>query len=228
MKRVSVLNWIRVLGLILFSIPLVFGCSKTPRQQCYEETYCNSADLDCLAGAFFLSSLLAPSPATTSYYSNESEPNDSFSSADYWLSSGTVYMTGSISGAADDDVFYGYNYSSSGAAIFTISKTSGAATCTAYTRSSVFLDATDPPNIAGGAFTTVGVLSATDTSVSLGYGYYLYVVCQGSASQTYTLKGVAPTATYGGLAASLQTIMALSCVGASNVCKKECNDKHAF
>lgn len=60
MKRAS-------LALAATLIVLASACTRTPRQQCYDENYCSSADADCMAGWMILSSMmLTPSSSSSS------------------------------------------------------------------------------------------------------------------------------------------------------------------
>ncbi|TGL75718.1 LA_0364 family Cys-rich lipoprotein [Leptospira yasudae] len=64
---------IYIVGLVMTFVVFVSHCSEiSPRQKCYEDNYCKSAESDCIAGSLLISSLLA---------SNSSGSNSSSSSS---------------------------------------------------------------------------------------------------------------------------------------------------
>ncbi|RHX93119.1 LA_0364 family Cys-rich lipoprotein [Leptospira stimsonii] len=59
--------------LVIPLIAISFQCSEiSPRQKCYEDNYCKSAESDCIAGSLLISSLLQSSSSSTSSTSSSS------------------------------------------------------------------------------------------------------------------------------------------------------------
>ncbi|MBM9577602.1 hypothetical protein JWG45_10605 [Leptospira sp. 201903070] len=65
-------KYLSMLSVILFVV-FSFQCSEiSPRQKCYEDNYCKSADSDCIAASLLISSLFQGSSSSSSTSSSSS------------------------------------------------------------------------------------------------------------------------------------------------------------
>ncbi|MBM9499947.1 hypothetical protein JWG44_06750 [Leptospira sp. 201903071] len=70
-------KYLSMISVILFVV-FSFQCSEiSPRQKCYEDNYCKSADSDCVAASLLISSLLQ-SGSSSSSSSTSSSSSSSF------------------------------------------------------------------------------------------------------------------------------------------------------
>ncbi|MCG6166515.1 hypothetical protein LFX25_01440 [Leptospira sp. FAT2] len=70
---------IRIVALVIVSVLFVLQCSEiSPRQKCYEDNYCKSAESDCIAGSLLISSLLANNSSGSGSSSSSASSSNSF------------------------------------------------------------------------------------------------------------------------------------------------------
>ncbi len=231
---------IRSLVPALLLASAAFSCNElSPRHECYAKNYCDTAVEDCvvgttlLFGGLFSSSYYPYTYPTTTYYSSESEGNDTFAAAQ------SVYgnvnpsaISGALSNGTDVDMFTAsYTSGTTASFAYRLSKT-GTAACSAYTSATSRSGQFDA-NTAG--LTLVGTLSSTQVTATLTIGSsgYLYIKCgpSGVGGETYTVTltpvtttTTIPTANY----SSLTSLFMLSCATAKDGCKAECNKKHSY
>ncbi|WP_083244025.1 LA_0364 family Cys-rich lipoprotein [Leptospira tipperaryensis] len=63
--------------LVILFVAVSFQCSEiSPRQKCYEDNYCKSADSDCVAASLLITALLQSGSSSGS--SSSSSSNNSF------------------------------------------------------------------------------------------------------------------------------------------------------
>lgn len=215
---------------------LLAACSASPRQQCYAENYCATADGDCVVAWTILADMLSKtysdggSSSSSPYYYSESESNDYFSNATLFSPggwAGSRYMEGTINDGSDIDIFYvGYTYGPTASVDVRFSKT-GAAVCSVYLRSSISNSATSAPD---GTFTLQGTLGPSTMTVNVPINHYIYIICSGSAGNTYSIFETWPEASsndYGSTGSfSGPGLMTLLCAGSRQACEAECNSKH--
>lgn len=69
------------MALAISFVAVSFQCSEiSPRQKCYEDNYCKTAESDCIAGSLLITSLLQSSSSSSSS-STTSSSSSSFLSA---------------------------------------------------------------------------------------------------------------------------------------------------
>ncbi|RHX82473.1 hypothetical protein DLM76_07220 [Leptospira yasudae] len=70
---------IYIVVLVMTFVAFVSHCSEiSPRQKCYEDNYCKSAESDCIAGSLLISSLLANNSSGSSSSSSNTSSSNSF------------------------------------------------------------------------------------------------------------------------------------------------------